>query len=758
MRKTTMRAAPTPAYADAIVVRDARTNNLRGIDVDIPKRQLVVFTGVSGSGKSSLAFDTIAAESQRLLTETYPAYLQNQLPHAPRPDVASLQNLTATIAVTQSPMGVNPRSTVGTATDTISLLRQLFAGCGSPTVRSPQALSFNSAEGVCLHCDGTGHEASLDTGRLVNARKSLNEGAIDFPNFTPGSLFWKVYTRSGHFDNDKPIGRFTEDERQMLLHGTGPNVDTGSYPMAYEGVLLKIRRLYVSKTPEALKPKVREALAAIATVTACATCDGTRLNEAARACMIGEHSIATAARLETNDLRDWIATLEIPERLEELQKRLISILTGMQHVGLGYLGLDRPTSTLSGGEAQRIRTVMHLDSALSELTYVFDEPAAGLHAHDTARVVELLHRLRDKGNTVLVVEHHPDVIRAADHVIDVGPGAGAHGGTILFEGTPSALIDAGTPTAEGLSNKPTPKTTPRPKTGTIPVRGATVNNLQDLSLDIPTGCLVAVTGVAGAGKTSLLSSIPRSPDLVALDQSPIRGSRRSSIATFTGALDDIRSQFAKANGVSASLFSPNGAGGCPECNGLGVITTSTPLGDSLSAVCSVCRGRRFESDALVHQLAGRSIADVLDLSVEAAAQAFEGTRAGDILRRVVDVGIGYVSIGQPLTQLSGGERQRLRLAIELRQAATTYVLDEPTTGLHASDVQTLIKVLDGLVDEGATVIVADHNLHLIARADHIIELGPEAGSGGGQLSFQGTPQSLLQARTHTGHALHRVTR
>lgn len=742
-----------PSFQEAIVVRGARTNNLTGIDVDIPKRKLVVFTGVSGSGKSSLAFDTIAAESQRLLTETYPAFLQSQLPHAPRPDAAALHNLTATIAVTQSPMTGNPRSTVGTATDAINFLRQLFAAHGDPQVSSPQALSFNNALGACPECDGLGQESSLDISALIDDSKSLNSGAIQFPNFTTGSLFWKVYTRSGYFDNDKPVGTFTTAERHMLLHGTGPSVETGTYPMAYEGVVLKIQRLYLAKTVDSLKPKIREALSSIATVAHCSACNGTRLNKPARECMINGHSIATAASLQADELHDWVSQLRLPAQLKDLQTRLASIADGMQHVGLGYLTLDRPTSTLSGGEAQRVRTVMHLDSALTELTYVFDEPAAGLHAHDTVRIIELLQQLRDKGNTVLVVEHHPKIIKAADHIIDIGPGAGRHGGSLLFEGTPAALLAAGTPTSRGLAQKPRLNQVPRTPTGQILVRGAHLNNLRDLDITIPTGNFVAVVGVAGAGKTSLLRSIPRTGNLVALDQSPIRGSRRSSIATYTGALDDIRSQFAKATGLPSSAFSPNGAGGCEECNGLGVLITTSPTGESLTTICPTCEGKRFSPSTLQHQLRGLTIDQVLNLPADQAAEFFADTRAGHILARVSETGIGYISIGQPLTQLSGGERQRLRLAIELKQQAAIYLLDEPTTGLHSEDVNNLIGVMNRLVDAGASVIVADHNLHLIAQADQIVEIGPGAGVNGGQLCFHGSPAEMVASGSRTGGAL-----
>ncbi|WP_407342754.1 ATP-binding cassette domain-containing protein [Pengzhenrongella phosphoraccumulans] len=740
-------------YARAIIVRGARVNNLRGVDVDIPKRQLVVFTGVSGSGKSSLAFDTIAAESQRMLNETYPAFVQNLMPHLPRPDVDRLEHLSAAIVVTQAAMSGNPRSTVGTATGTVSRLRTLYAQHGTPHVPGPAALSFNDPAGACPDCAGTGQRAALDVSKVLDETKSLNDGAITFPNFAVDSLFWKVYARCGVFDNDQPIARYTTERREHLLTGTGPSVDTGTHPMAYEGVLNKIQRLYLGKSPEALKPRLRAAVLDAATVEPCGACGGSRLSSAARACRIEGTSIADASRMQAVDLAGWLDEIELPGHLQALRARVVSALRNMDQVGLGYLALDRPTSTLSGGEAQRIRTVLHLDSALTELTYVFDEPAAGLHPHDIKRVIELLHRLRDKGNNVLVVEHQPDVIRAADHIIDMGPQAGTHGGLVVFQGTPAQLAQADTLTATHLNRRQPVKTTVRQFTGALRVENASRNNLRSVTVDVPLGCLVTITGVAGAGKTSLLASLPRTDGLAVLDQTPIRGSRRSSAATYSRVLDDIRAEFATANKTTANLFSPNSTGGCSECTGLGVIYTATFVGDDITTTCPTCHGRRFHDHVLRYTLRGKSIAEVLDMPIETAADFFADSPAADTLRRLDSVGLGYVHLGQPLVDLSGGERQRLRLAIEMGRRPLIYVLDEPTNGLHLADVETLIKLFDTLVTNGASIIIAEHHQDLIARSDWVIDLGPDAGHDGGTVVFQGTPAELIRADTHTGRAL-----
>jgi len=741
-----------------IRVRGARVNNLRNVDLDIPKRQLVVFAGVSGSGKSSLAFDTIAAESQRLLNETYPAFVQSLMPRLPRPDVDRLENLNAAIVVNQDPMGANPRSTVGTATDAWSLLRALFAQYGVPAVRGPRALSFNDAAGMCLDCEGSGQVSALDVRAVVDFSRSLNAGAITFPNFAPGSLFWKVYTRSGHFDNDLPVGKYSSTRLEKLLNGTGPNVETGSYPMAYEGVLSKIRRLYLSKSVETLKPRIRTAVQDSATVQPCLACGGSRLNAAARACTLNQRSIADCHDMQVSDLASWIAALKLGGT-SLLQDQLVAILADLHRVGLSYLSLSRPTGTLSGGEAQRIRTVAHLDSALTELTYVFDEPAAGLHPHDTARVIELLQELRDKGNSVLVVEHNPDVIGAADHIIELGPRAGVHGGQIVYQGDSAGLTKAGTLTGDHLSAHQPIKTDVRSPLGTLVIDHATTNNLKNVSLKIPLGVLVAVTGVAGAGKTSLIyGSLPRSEEFAFLDQTPIRGSRRSNTGTYTGLLDTIRADFANANGVKAGLFSANSVGACPDCGGLGVTYTETTVADPVPLTCQSCHGQCFTDDVLQYTLRGENISQVLAMPIEEAANFFTDPPVHDMLTKLIAVGIGYLTLGQPLSTLSGGERQRLRLAIGMRRRAAVYVLDEPANGLHLADVDNLIGLLDQLVEHGASVIVIEHNRDVIARADWVIDLGPGAGHDGGTIVFQGTPTELSKTTTHTGRHLHATHR
>lgn len=743
---------------DVIRVRGARTNSLRSLDVDIRKQTLTVVTGVSGSGKSSLAFDTIAAESQRLLAATYPAFVQNLMPHLPRPDVDTLDGLTASIVVDQAPLGANPRSTVGTATDAWSLLRQLYARHGTPAVPGPHALAFNTPAGMCLSCEDTGRAATLDVDAVVDLSRSLNDGAITFPNFAVGSLFWKVYARSGAFDNDKPVKDYTPEELGHLLTGTGPNVDTGSYPMAYEGIFTKITRLYLSKDPAALKPRLREALQSAATTGPCPDCAGTRLNPAARACTIDGTPITTCHAVPAAELADWLSDLNLTAATP-LISQLKSILGNLDRVGLGYLTLDRPTSTLSGGEGQRIRTVLHLDSALTDLTYVFDEPAAGLHAHDTAQVVSLLHALRNKGNTVLVVEHQPDVIAAADHVIDIGPGAGVNGGTITFHGAPAQLATAHTPTARVFATPPSLNTSPRTPTGALSIRGAKTNNLTHVDIDIPLGVLTCVTGVAGAGKSSLLANLPaRRDDIAVIDQQPIRGSRRSTPATYTGVMDWLRNAFAAAGSTRSrklkpGLFSANSAGACPDCSGLGVTYLDAPGSGPVPVTCVTCNGARYTSEVLTHTLDGLTIAEVLALPVAEAATRYASTPAEPPLTGLVDVGLGYLALGQALSTLSGGERQRLRLATRIQQSAAVYVLDEPTTGLHLSDVETLTRLMHRLVDSGATVITADHHLHLIATADHVIDLGPDAGPHGGRITYQGAPTGLLESDTHTGRAL-----
>ncbi|MGF0171720.1 ATP-binding cassette domain-containing protein [Streptomyces sp. Marseille-Q5077] len=738
-----------------IRVRGARENNLTGVDLDIPKRNLVVFTGVSGSGKSSLAFDTIAAESQRLINETYPAFLQSQMPTLPRPNVDSLENLNAAIVVDQERIGANSRSTVGTVTDTWTMLRIVFARVGTPAVPSPSALSFNDPSGMCPECGGVGRTSAIDVEGIFDRSLSLNEGAITFPNFAVGSVFWKIYTESGFFDNDLPLGKFTEADWEQLLTGTGDVVKTGGYNMAYEGVLDKIRRLYLSKDADSLRPHVRRAVEAIGTTGPCSGCSGTRLNEAARACRIDGVSIADCNAMQITELSRWAATLPAGD-IAPLKAALVSILGNLVEIGLGYLSLDRAAGTLSGGEAQRIKMVRHLDSSLTELTYVFDEPTAGLHAHDTKRVIGLLERLRDKGNTVLVVEHNPEVIAAADHIIDIGPGAGLNGGQVVYEGDVAGLKKSGTPTGAHLTVRQPLKTEVREPIGSLDIKSASLHNLRDVSVSIPLRVLTAVTGVAGAGKSSLvLGSLPKEAEASIVDQSPIKGSRRSNPATYTGMLDGIREAFAAANGVKAALFSANSEGACPTCKGLGVTYTDLGYITAVPTTCEKCQGRRFTDEVLSYQLRGRSIADVLAMSVDTAADFFTEKSVTPVLTALQDVGLGYISLGQPLSTLSGGERQRLRLAIEMRKNAKTYILDEPSTGLHLADVDNLIRLLDGLVDGGASVIVIEHNLDVIARADWVVDLGPGAGDEGGRIVYEGPPGLMPRTgKSMTGRFLH----
>ncbi|MFE1485425.1 ATP-binding cassette domain-containing protein [Streptomyces fimicarius] len=757
--KASARAGGSPADFDRVIrVRGARENNLTGVDLDIPKRSLVVFTGVSGSGKSSLAFDTIAAESQRLINETYPAFLQSQMPTLPRPDVDSLENLNAAIVVDQERIGANSRSTVGTATDTWTMLRIVFARVGSPAVPSPSALSFNDPAGMCQECGGVGRVSSIDVEGIFDRSLSLNEGAITFPNFAVGSVFWKIYTESGFFDNDLPLGKFTEKDWEQLLTGTGDVVKTGGYNMAYEGVLDKIQRLYLSKDADSLRPHVRRAVEAIGTTGPCSACDGTRLNEAARACRIDGVSIADCNALQITELSRWAATLPA-KGIGPLKAGLVSILDNLVEIGLGYLSLDRAAGTLSGGEAQRIKMVRHLDSSLTELTYVFDEPTAGLHAHDTQRMIGLLERLRDKGNTVLVVEHNPEVIAAADHVVDIGPGAGLGGGQVVYQGDVAGLKKSGTPTGSHLSVRRPLKTEVREPVGSLDIKSASLHNLRDVSVSIPLRVLTAITGVAGAGKSSLvLGSLPKAAEAAIVDQSPIKGSRRSNPATYTGMFDGIREAFAAASKVKAGLFSANSEGACPVCKGLGVTYTDLGYMTAVPTTCEKCEGRRFTDEVLAYHLRGRSIADVLAMSIDTAADFFtEKTEKSvtPVLAALKDVGLGYISLGQPLTTLSGGERQRLRLAIEMRRNARTYILDEPSTGLHLADVDNLIRLLDGLVDGGASVIVIEHNLDIVAHADWVVDLGPGAGDDGGRIVYEGPPAKMPKnGKSMTGRFLH----
>ena len=766
----------------AIQVRGARENNLREVSLDIPKRRLTVFTGVSGSGKSSLVFETIAAESQRLINETYSAFLQGFMATPPRPDVESLENLTPAIIVDQERMGANARSTVGTATDAYDMLRVIFSRLGQPTIGSSSAFSFNipagtisgeislergagSTEhreititgGMCAECEGLGRVSTVDVDALIDRDKSLNEGAITFPNFTVGTWYHRIFTDSGFFDNDKPLRDFTDAEMERLLRGPEAKVKTELVTLTYEGLVDKIRRLYLVKDPESLQPSLRAAVERISTSRPCPACDGTRLNAVARSSLINGLSIADCARMQITDLAEWLRGLDA-KGAGPMIEQLGAVLDHFVRIGLGYLSLDRESSSLSGGEAQRTKMVRHLGSSLTDVTYVFDEPTIGLHAHDVQQMNELLQRLRDKGNTVLVVEHEPEVMRIADHVVDMGPGAGSHGGEIVYEGPFGGLAASGTLTGQHLEVRQGLKEAVRSANGAIPIRGASLHNLRDVSVDVPTGLLVAVTGVAGSGKSSLIRGcLPRTdPSVTFIDQSAIRGSRRSNPATYTGILESIRKAFASANKVKPALFSANSEGACPACNGLGQIYTDLAFMAGVVSVCETCEGRRFTDEVLRYRLRGRSISDVLEMPIEEAAAFFTERPVRVMLDRLADVGLGYVTLGQMLNTLSGGERQRLKLAIEMSGDTEVYVLDEPTSGLHMHDVDNLIGLLDRLVESGRTVIVIEHNLDVVARADWVIDLGPGAGHDGGRVVFEGPPVALARAEgSLTGEHLRR---
>jgi excinuclease ABC A subunit len=766
----------------SIEVRGARENNLRDVSLDIPKRQLTVFTGVSGSGKSSLVFETIAAESRRLIDETYTAFVQGFMPTRARPDVDSLENLTASIIVDQERMGANARSTVGTATDAYDLLRVIFSRLGQPNIGPSSAFSFNvpagtiSGEitleksgsetesreititgGMCPDCEGLGRASTVDIDELVDKSKSLNEGAITFPGFQPGTWYHRIFADSGFFDADKPLRDFSEAEWERLLYGPETKVKTGNINLTYLGLVDKIRRAYLVKDADSLQPNVRAAVERISTTSACPSCGGTRLNATARSSLIRGKNIAECAAMQISDLAVFLRGVDDPSTAP-IVGALRETLESMVHIGLGYLSLDRESSTLSGGEAQRTKMVRHLGSALTDVTYVFDEPTIGLHAHDVQQMNSLLQRLRDKGNTVLVVEHEAEVIRIADHVVDMGPRAGSHGGEVVYEGPFDGLGASGTLTGQHLEEQQELKTSVRTPSGAIPIRNATLHNLQDVSVDVPTGVLVAVTGVAGSGKSSLIHGcMPRTdPSVTVIDQSAIRGSRRSNPATYTGILEPIRKAFASANKVKPALFSANSEGACAECKGLGLIYTDLAFMAGVVSVCEVCEGRRFTDEVLGYRLRDRNIAEVLDMSVEEAAGFFTEKPVMVMLNRLADVGLGYISLGQMLNTLSGGERQRLKLAIEMSGETEVYVLDEPTSGLHMHDVDNLIGLLDRLVDSGRTVVVIEHNLDVVARADWVIDLGPGAGHDGGRVVFEGPPAELVRASgTLTGEHLRR---
>ena len=770
---------------DLIRVHGARENNLKDISIELPKRRMTVFTGVSGSGKSSLVFGTIAAESQRLINETYSAFVQGFMPTLARPDVDVMDGLTTAIIVGQERIGGDARSTVGTATDANTLLRILFSRLGQPQIGSPQAYSFNvpsvsgagavSVEragrtvkerrsfailgGMCPRCEGRGTVSDFDLTALYDETKSLNEGALTIPGYSTEGWYGRIFSGCGYFDPDKPIRKFTKKERDDLLYREPTRIKVDGINLTYEGLVPRIQKSMLSKDVEALQPHVRAFVERAITFAVCPDCDGSRLAAPARSSKIAGINIADACAMQISDLADWVRGLEEPS-VAPLLETLRDTLDSFVEIGLGYLSLNRSSGTLSGGEAQRTKMIRHLGSSLTDVTYVFDEPTIGLHPHDIQRMNDLLLRLRDKGNTVLVVEHKPEAVAIADHVVDLGPGAGTAGGEVVFEGTVAALRKSGTLTGRHFDDRASVKPTVRSRTGVLEIRGASTNNLHDVDVDIPLGVLTVLTGVAGSGKSSLIDgSVAGRDGVVSVDQAPIKGSRRSNPATYTGVLDPIRKAFAKANGVKPALFSSNSEGACPNCNGAGVIYTDLGMMAGVAATCEVCAGKRFGAEVLEYTYAGLNISEVLTLPVSEAAVFFgdgDGSlpAAKKILDRLVDVGLGYLSLGQPLTTLSGGERQRLKLASHLGTAGDVYVLDEPTTGLHLADVEQLLGLLDRLVDAGKSVVVIEHHQAVMAHADWIIDLGPGAGHEGGRVVFEGTPADLVADRsTLTGQHL-----
>jgi excinuclease UvrABC ATPase subunit len=732
----------------SIIIRGARENNLRGVSLDIPKRKITVFTGVSGSGKSSLVFGTIAAESQRLINETYPAFVQQFMPKYGQPDAEQLENISAAIIVDQQRLGGNSRSTVATVTDTAQMLRVLFSRLAQPRLGAPGLYSYNDPRGMCPDCEGIGQVAAMNMAAVIDETKSLNGGALLPKDYAVDSWYWEVYASSGLFDMDKPIAQYSAEERENLLHlDDGRKVKVGKIGLTYEGVVTKLKKGLGAKDPDSLQPHVRREYDAIFTRAICPACGGTRLNAAALGSRIGAHNIAELSAMQVSDLAKIVREIdarEVRPMLAALSARLDNLVT----IGLGYLSLDRESATLSGGESQRVKMVRHLGSSLTDITYVFDEPSVGLHPHDVGRLAGLMQQLRDKGNTVLIVEHKPDMIAIADHVVDMGPLAGSTGGEVVYEGNFAGLLQSGTLTGRHMNtHQPIKEKVRQPQGEPLRIENAQLNNLKNVSVTIPRGVLTAVTGVAGSGKSSLIQGcLPTAyPDTIIIDQNLARGSRRSNTATYTGILDGVRKAFAKANGVEASLFSANSKGACPDCNGLGVIFTDLAHLDPMVTVCETCEGKRFVPEVLAHELRGKSIADVYEMSIEDAAGFFTEPAIAKILRGLVDVGLGYPTLGQPLSTLSGGERQRLKLAAELGKKGNIYVLDEPTTGLHMNDVDTLIGLFDRLVDAGSTVIVIEHNRDVIARSDWVIDLGPGAGHDGGAVQFEGVPADLAKS-------------
>jgi excinuclease UvrABC ATPase subunit len=770
---------------ELIRVHGARENNLKNVSIEIPKRRLTVFTGVSGSGKSSLVFSTIAAESQRMINETYSAFLQGFMPTLARPDVDVLEGLTTAIIVDQERMGGDVRSTVGTATDVNAMLRILFSRLGQPHIGSPQAFSFNVASisgagavtierggrtakerrsfsiigGACPRCEGRGSVSDFDLTQLYDDTKSLSEGALTIPGYSMEGWQGRIFLGSGFFDIDKPIRRYTKRELSDLLYKEPTKIKVEGINLTYEGLIPKIQKSMLSKDVDSLQPHIRAFVERVVTFTVCPECEGTRLTEGARASKIKGRNIAEACAMQISDLANWVRGLAEPS-VAPLLEALRQTLDSFVEIGLGYLSLDRPSGTLSGGEAQRTKMIRHLGSSLTDVTYVFDEPTIGLHPHDIQRMNDLLKQLRDKGNTVLVVEHKPEMIAIADHVVDLGPGAGAGGGEVVFEGTVAGLRKSGTLTGRHLDDRASLKEKVRTGDRALEIRGADLHNLQNVDVDIPLGVLVVLTGVAGSGKSSLIrGSVVGRDEVVSVDQTAIRGSRRSNPATYTGLLEPIRKAFAKVNGVKPALFSANSEGACPNCNGAGVIFTDLGMMAGVATTCEVCEGKRFDASVLDYHLGGRVISEVLAMSVADAEQFFADGEAKTplahkILERLVDVGLGYVTLGQPLTTLSGGERQRLKLATQMADKGSVYVLDEPTTGLHLADVENLLGLLDRLVDAGKSVIVIEHHQAVMAHADWIIDLGPGAGHDGGRVVFEGTPADLVADRsTLTGQHL-----
>ncbi len=766
---------------DMIRVQGARVNNLKDLNVEIPKRRLTVFTGVSGSGKSSLVFGTIAAESQRLINETYSAFVQGFMPSMARPDVDVLDGITTAIIVDQERMGANARSTVGTATDANAMLRILFSKLGKPNIGGPNAYSFNMATvsargsltskgetkrvtfnrtgGMCPRCEGMGRVEDIDLAQLYDENKTLNEGAITIPGYSMDGWYGRIFRGSGFFDADKPIKKFTKKELDALLYMEPTRIKVDGINLTYAGLVPNIQKSFLSKDIDALQPHIRAFVERAMTFRACPECEGTRLSKEARSSKIGGVNIADACAMQITDLAAWVRGLKEPS-VKPLLAKLSHTLDSFVEIGLGYLSLERPAGTLSGGESQRTKMIRHLGSSLTDVTYVFDEPTIGLHPHDIARMNDLLLQLRDKGNTVLVVEHKPEVIAIADHVVDLGPGAGTAGGVLCFEGTVEGLRKSKTITGRHLDDRAKLKGTVRASTGHIEIRGATANNLQKVDVDLPLGVLCVITGVAGSGKSSLVhGSIPTEEGVVAVDQGAIRGSRRSNPATYTGLLEPIRKAFAKLNNVKPALFSANSEGACPTCNGNGVIYTDIATMAGVAVPCEDCEGKRFAPSVLKYKLGGRDISEVLAMPVDEAEEFFGAGKAATpaahaILERLVDVGLGYLSLGQPLTTLSGGERQRLKLATHMGDKGGVYVLDEPTSGLHLADVEQLLGLLDRLVDTGKSVIVIEHHQAVMAHADWIIDLGPGAGHDGGKVVFEGPPADLVKKKsTLTGKHL-----